>query len=211
MEEEKREKEIVLVEKTKGKFNIKLIIILLVVIILMGFIIYRFAYKGSSSDIIMRARVAFQKSVDTEELRTATFTYNGVAKKCQEECKNDGNDEYLYFVSYEGEVTAGIDFDKIDFNVDKKTKKMTIIMPEVKITNSSAFIEKQKYIFKNSKYDNVNEITEANRLCNEELTKKAKEDEQLLLTAKENAKIVLQQFFETWLSNYYDDYTLEII
>ncbi len=205
-------KEVIVVEdKKKGKLNIKVILILLVIILIMGFIIYKFIYKGSSSDIIISARVAFQKSVDTEELRTATFTYNGVVIKCKEECKNDGTDERLYFVSYEGEVTAGLDFDKIDFNVDKKNKKMTIIMPEVKITNAQAFMEKQKYIFKNSKYDNVNEITEANRLCNEDIKKRASEDEQLLATAKDNAKIVLEQFFETWLNNYYDGYTLEIV
>ena len=209
--EENEKKEIVVVEEKKGKINIKIILILLVIISVMGFVIYRFVYRGSSSDIIMRARVAFQKSVDTEELRTATFTYNGVVIKCKEECKNDDSDEHLYFVSYEGEVTAGIDFDKIDFSVDKNNKKMTIIMPEVKITNATAFIEKQKYIFKNSSYDNVNEITEANRLCNEDINRRAKEDEQLLATAKDNAKIVLQQFFETWLNNYYEGYTLEII
>jgi hypothetical protein len=203
------DKSVVVVEK--GKKNTKLIIILLGIIVVLGLVIYFMFSKDSSNGIIIRAKSNFKKAVDTEELRTSTFTYNGVARKCKEECKNDGTDERLYFVSYEGEVTAGLDFDKIDFNVDKKNKKMTIIMPEVKITNAQAFMEKQKYIFKNSKYDNVNEITEANRLCNEDIKKRASEDEQLLATAKDNAKIVLEQFFETWLNNYYDGYTLEIV
>ena len=36
--------------------------------------------------------------------------------------KNDGKDEYLYYGSYEGDVTAGINCDEIDFKVDKDKK-----------------------------------------------------------------------------------------
>lgn len=207
--EDKKKKDFVIIEN--GKLNIKIILILVAIIFILGFIIYSLYNKDSSNGIIIRAKSAFKKSVDTEELRTATFTYNGVAKKCKEECKNDDTDEYLYYVSYEGEVTAGIDFDEIDFNVDKANKKMTIIMPEVKVTDSKTFIEKQKFIFKNSEYDTVNELSEANRICNEDIKKRANEDSLLLETAKDNAKIVLEQFFETWLNSYYNGYTLEIM
>ena len=207
--EDKKKKNFVIIEN--GKLNIKIIIILVAIIFILGFIIYSLYNKDSSNGIIIRAKSAFKKSVDTEELRTATFTYNGVAKKCKEECKNDYTDEYLYYVSYEGEVTAGIDFDELDFNVDKTNKKMTIIMPEVKVTDSKTFIEKQKFIFKNSEYDTVNELSEANRICNEDIKKRANEDSLLLETAKDNAKIVLEQFFETWLKSYYNGYTLEIM
>ena len=203
------DKSVVVVEK--GKNNTKLIIILLGIIVVLGLVIYFMFNKDSSNGIIIRAKSNFKKAVDTEELRTATFTYNGVAKKCKEECKNDGKDEYLYYVSYEGDVTAGFDFDDIEFKVDKEKKKMTITMPEVKITDSHTYIEKQKFIFKNSKYDTVNELSEANRICNEDIKKRANEDNLLLETAKENAKVVLQQFFETWLNNYYPDYTLEVM
>ena len=204
----KKKKDFVIINN--GKLNIKVIIILLVIIVLLGFIIYSLFNKDSSNGIIIRAKSAFKKSVDTEELRTATFTYNGVAKKCKDECLNDGNDEYLYYVSYEGDVTAGIDFDDLEFKIDKTNKKMTIVMPEVKITDSKTYIEKQKFIFKNSKYDTVNELSEANRICNQDIKKRANEDSLLLVTAKDNAKIVLEQFFEPWLNNYYNGYTLEV-
>ncbi len=203
------DKSVVVVEK--GKKNTKLIIILLGIIVVLGLVIYFMFSKDSSNGIIIRAKSNFKKAVDTEELRTATFTYNGVARKCKEECKNDGKDEYLYYVSYEGDVTAGFDFDDIKFSVDKEKKKMTITMPEVKITDSHTYIEKQKFIFKNSKYDTVNELSEANRICNEDIKKRANEDNLLLETAKDNAKVVLQQFFETWLNNYYPGYTLEVM
>ena len=203
------DKSVVVVEK--GKNNTKLIIILLGIIVVLGLVIYFMFSKDSSNGIIIRAKSNFKKAVDTEELRTATFTYNGVAKKCKEDCKNDGKDEDLYYVSYEGDVTAGFDFDDIKFSVDKEKKKMTITMPEVKITDSHTYIEKQKFIFKNSKYDTVNELSEANRICNEDIKKRANEDNLLLETAKDNAKVVLQQFFETWLNNYYPGYTLEVM
>ncbi len=206
------EKNVIIVEKDKkSKLNIKLILILLVIIAVLGFIVYSLFNKDSANGIVIRAKTTFKKSVDTEELRTATFTYNGVAKKCKEECKNDGNDEYVYYVSYEGDVTAGFDFDDIKFSVDKEKKKMTITMPEVKITDSHTYIEKQKFIFKNSKYDTVNELSEANRICNINIKKRNNEDSLLLETAKENAKIVLEQFFEPWLNNYYNGYTLEVM
>lgn len=205
------EKNVIIVEKDKkSKLNIKLILILLVIIAVLGFIVYSLFNKDSANGIVIRAKTTFKKSVDTEELRTATFTYNGVAKKCKEECKNDGNDEYVYYVSYEGDVTAGFDFDDVDFKVNKDKKLMSIIMPEIKITDSHTYIEKLKFIFQNSKYDNVNELSEANRICNEDIKRRTSEDTLLLETAKENAKVVLQQFFETWLKNYYPGYTLEI-
>lgn len=205
------EDKVIVIEKEKKSINTKLIVILLVVIAILGFIVYLMFNKDSTNGIIVRAKTTFKKAVDTEELRTATFTYNGVAKKCKEECKNDGNDEYLYYVSYEGDVTAGFDFDEIEFKVDKDKKKMIITMPEVTITDSHTYIEKQKFIFKNSKYDTVNELSEANRICNDDIKKRASEDSLLLETAKENAKVVLQQFFETWLNNYYSGYTLEVM
>ena len=204
------DKNVIIVKDKKG-VNTKLIIILLCIIAILGFIIYLMFNKDSSNGIIIRAKSSFKKSVDTEELRTATFTYNGVAKKCKEECKNDGTDEYLYYVSYEGDVTAGFDFDDIDFKVDKDKKKMIITMPDIKITDSHTYIEKQKFIFRNSKYDTVNELSEANRICNEDIKIRASEDNLLLETAKDNAKVVLQQFFETWLNNYYPGYTLEVM
>ena len=204
------DKNVIVVDKSR-KGHTKLIIILLCIIAVLGFIIYLLFNKDSANGIIIRAKSSFKQAVDTEELRTATFTHNGVAKKCKEECKNDGTDEYVYYVMYEGDVTAGIDFEDIDFKVDKDNKKMIITVPKVEITNSRTYIEKQKFIFMNSSYDNVKELSEANRICNEDIKKRASEDTLLLETAKENAKIVLQQFFEAWLNNYYQGYTLEII
>lgn len=199
-------------EKTKKiNLNTKLIVILLIVIAFLSFIVYLLVNNSGDNGIIIRAKSSFKKAIDIDELRTATFTYNGVAKKCKEECKNDGNDEYVYYVMYEGDVTAGIDFDEIDFKIDKANKKMIIAMPQVKITNSHTYIEKQRFIFKNSSYDNVTELSEANRICNEDIKKKASEDNLLIDTAKENARIVLRQFFETWLNNYYPGYSLEVM
>ncbi len=195
----------------KISLNTRLITILLVVIAILGFVVYLLIKNSGDNGIVLRAKSSFKKAVDIEELRTATFTYNGVAKKCKEECKNDGNDEYVYYVMYEGDVTAGIDFDDIKFDIDKDGKVMKITMPEVKITNSHTYIEKQRFIFKNSSYDNVTELSEANRICNEDIKKKASEDNLLIDTAKENARIVLRQFFESWLNNYYPGYTLEIV
>ena len=211
IEEDKSEPKVIVVE-SKGKgVNIKLIVILLVIIAILGFMVYKFLNKDSSSGIILRAKSTFKKAADVSELQTATFTYNGVAKRCKEECKNDGKDEYLYYVSYEGDVTAGFDFDEIDFKVDKELKKMIIILPEVKITNSHTYIDKHKFIFKNSSYDTAQELSEANRICNDDLKKRVNEDAQLLETAKDNAKVILEQFFEAWLKNYYSDYTLEVM
>ena len=209
---EDSEKNILIVNhENKGTWNIKLIIFLLVTIVILSFTIYLLFNKDSSNGIIIRAKSAFKKSTDLSELQTATFTYNGVAKRCKDECKDDGHDEYLYYVSYEGDVTAGIDFDEIEFRIDKEHKKMIIVMPEVSITNARTYIEKQKFIFRNSKYDTVSELSEANRICNLDIKKRVSEDNRLLETAKENAKIVLEHFFEPWLNTYYSDYTLEVI
>ena len=78
------------------------------------------------------------------------------------------------------------------------------------LTNVKTYIDKHKFIFHNSKYDTASELSEANRICNEDIKRRVNEDNQFLETAKENAKVILKQFFETWLKNYYSDWTLEI-
>lgn len=198
------------IQKVK-KGNTKLVIVLLAVIVILGLIIYKFLFKNSSKGIIIDAKTSFEKTSDVQELRTAKFTYNGVAKKCQDGCKYDDSDKPLYYVSYEGEVTVGLDFEEISFEVDKDKKILKIITPEVKITDARTFIEKQKFIFKKGGYDTATELSEANRICNEDIKRRASEDDKLLQTAKDNAKIVLEQFFSSWLDHYYTDYKLEVL
>ena len=52
---------------------------------------------------------SLEKVLEIDELSTAEYTYNAVAKKHSQDGK-----EIKYYVAYEGKVTAGVDFEKID-------------------------------------------------------------------------------------------------
>lgn len=193
-----------------NKKNPKIIILISIVIIVMLVIIIKNIIYSEPNRIKMNAKNSIEKVVESSELRTVTYTYNAIAKKCEGECSDKKNDDYLYFVSYKGTVTAGIDFEYVTFEVDKENKKLIITVPEAKITSYNIDIGKNKYIFKDEKYNNASELNSAHDICEKDLKDRTSKDELILKTAKENAQVVLKQFYEPWLKNYYKNYTLEV-
>ncbi len=83
-----------------------------------------------SSDIVL------EKLQDVKELTTLKYTYTNVGSFENE------NEFYgvkipftlkKFIVSYDGNLSAGIDLDDVEVNVDNKGKKINITMPKAKI------------------------------------------------------------------------------
>ena len=68
--------------------------------------------------------------VDIAELSTAEFIYNGIAEIPKKEHSN----EILCRVRYKAKVKASINMEDIKFDIDDKKKKITPILPKIKIT-----------------------------------------------------------------------------
>ena len=201
MEKNKDLKEMI---KKNPKFAIGSCIILIILIV----IIFYGIFYSKPSRIIIEAKSTKEKVVQKNELRTVTYTYNGIAKQCKNECKNDGKDTYLYFVSYKGTVTAGIDFNKLEYEI--KDKRLIITIPEAIISGHNVEVGEFKYIFKNDKYNVADELNNAFEICDKDLKNRTANDELILSTAKDNAISIIKQFYEPWLKKKYPDYELEV-
>ncbi|WP_243343163.1 DUF4230 domain-containing protein [Anaerococcus sp. AGMB09787] len=120
------------------KSKVKKGIIILVGLVVLVFGSYFLGMKAGvfnakpeiSSDIVL------EQLQDVKELTTLKYTYTNVGSFENE------NEFYgvkipftlkKFIISYDGNLSAGIDLDEVEVNVDNKGKKINITMPEAKI------------------------------------------------------------------------------
>lgn len=207
MKEEVKEEE-VKEENKKGVKNNKAIfpvIIVLLLIIVIGLFV---ATRGHGS-VKTHIKTSLESIVEKSDLETANITYNVIAKKCKDEKKCDKKsnniDDFKYVVSCKGTITAGIDFKKINIEVDGK--KVLITMPEATIVGEPN-IGSIKFI--NGKDLEAAELPDARKLCQETVIEKSKNDNKLIPAAKEQARVVLEEFYDQWIKAYDSSYTIEV-
>jgi len=101
-----------------------------------------------------------------------------------------------YIYSYDGVIKAGIDFTKLDHNIDSIAKVITVYLPEAYIT--SVFVDEDSLVI----YDESKNIFTPLKLDDIQSSRKQMEIEAveqaiangLLLEAAENAKILINAF-----------------
>ncbi len=193
----------------KGKYSDLFKLLLLVFII--G-LVSLFVFKYGDGKVKMSAKVLLEKVVEKNDLQTVSYTYNAIAKQCKNDKCTDksSNDDYKYFVAYEGIVTAGIDMEKVDVKIDKTNKKIILTIPEPYITGYNVPIESLNFIFTKEKYNESKELQIAHKLCKEDLEGRSNNEELILNTAKNNAILVLKEFYKPLIEKKYPKYDLEI-
>lgn len=153
---------------------------------------------------------SLDKVVEKSNLETVDFTYNVIAKKCEDEinCDLNSNDieNFKYVVSCKGTITAGIDFKKVKINVDEKKKVISVIISNANLVNEPSVASVR---FLNDDV-NAEELPNARNLCADVIKSKSEEDEKLLPAAKEQAIIVLESFYKEWIKAYNPEYTVEV-
>ena len=117
-----------------------------------------------------------KKMVNASELSTFKAVYNGVAVVMNEKEK----EEIDYHVSYEAEVLAGFDFDKLEIDEEKESKTITLIIPEIVITDVNVDIGSLDYIFKNSKANKITVSDQAYDACIADVTKESEQESAIL-------------------------------
>jgi len=188
---------------------IKIGIILIGLIVILSIILN--IVNSKAGNLKISAESSLEKIVEKNDLETVNYTYNAIARQCiSDNCSNENNDNYKYFVSYEGTVTAGIDFKQVKIEVDKKTKKLTITVPEPKITGYNVDIGSLKFIFTKDKYNEASELEKAFKLCKEDLENRSEKDRLILKTAKQNSITVLEAFFKPWIETFNSEYEVEV-
>ncbi len=201
-EEENIEKE------PKKKKKVPYVIILVAVLV----IIFAGTYYMGDGRIRISVESWLERIVKKNDLQTVTYTYNAIVKQCKnDKCtEKSSNDDYKYFVSYEGTVTAGIILKKVDIDVDRANKKIIMTLPEATITGYNVPIGKLDFIFMKGKYNKSQELEAAHKLCKADLEERSSKDKLILETAKKNAAIVLKEFYKPLIDRKYPKYDLEI-
>ena len=197
----------IVLEKFNKNKKYFIIIFLLIII----FIINMFLLPSKERTIKNNVKSSLDRIVEKSNLETVNITYNVIAKECKnnKKCDKTSNkiEDFKYVVSCKGTITAGIDFSKIEIEVDEKEKKLIVTMPEASMIDEPNIGSIQ---FLNGEDLSANELPNARKLCQLTTKEKSEKDKKLLPAAKEQAKTVLHEFYEQWLKIYDPQYKVEV-
>lgn len=192
--------------KTKNKFSILIVVIVILVIGVIGGSFLN-SKEGKTRNVV---KSSLDKIVEKSDLETVSFTYNVIAKKCKDDnnCDTKSNDinHFKYVVSCKGTITAGIDFSKVKIDVDNRKKLITISIPEATLENSPS-ISTVRFLNDDVQAD---ELPNARSLCTDTIKSKSESDEKFLPAAKEQARVVLENFYSQWIKAYDKKYKIEV-
>lgn len=203
--EKKAKKQSKLGKIIKGFKTSKKIIFALAIVIVLIVVGWLISITGEEGKLTTISESYLQKIIEINELSTADYTYNATVSKTK-----DDSSEIMYYVAYEGTVTAGIDFHEIDFDLNEEEKVITITIPEVKIHNISVNMGTMDYIFTKDKYETETISQEAYKLCKADLNKRIEDEELLKKTAKENAISSVEALFKPWIETIDKEYQVVI-
>lgn len=186
---------------------IKIILVCLIAVVLIaGGIILGTKVKSDKGEPEVITKTTLMKIINVSELSTSTSIYNGIAKVMNEK-KNEKVD---YYVSYEAKVSAGIDFDKVEMNVDNDSKKIEITLPVPYITNIDVDVASMDFIFID-KRANKSTVTEtALKACERDVEAESKDQTAILELAQQNAVNVVTALVKPFVEQLDEEYTLAI-
>ncbi|MBQ6887943.1 MAG: DUF4230 domain-containing protein [Lachnospiraceae bacterium] len=160
--------------------------------------------KEDKTEIVTKSTL--EKIINVSELSTYEAVYNGVAK-----VMNDKKTEKIdYHVYYEARVKAGIDFENVEIDVDSEAKKITVDLPDVKITDVNVDITSLDYIFENNKANTETVSEEAYKACIEDVTNESSNEDAIYELAEQNAKNIIEALIMPFVKQLDTDYVLEI-
>lgn len=176
----------------------------IIVVIILIVLLLTITNKKEEKEIITQSTL--EKIVNVSELSTYEVIYNGVAK-VMNETKPEKVD---YYVSYESKVKAGIDFEQIEINVDNEAKKISVTLPEIKITDVNVDITTLDYIFENEKANTSTVSQEAYKACIEDVTNESASKNAIYKLAEKNAENMIEALISPFVKQLDAEYVVEI-
>ena len=186
----------------KVKYIIGIAIMLAVVII--GLLAVSMSSKKSEPEIISKSTL--EDIINVSDLSTFEAVYNGIAKVTDE----DNPEKVNYYVSYDAKVKAGIDFEKVDITVNTDEKIITVMLPEIKITDVNVDITSLDYIFENEKANTETVSEEAYKKCIEDVTSESNSEDAIYELAEQNARNIVEALISPFVEQLDSEYRLEI-
>ncbi len=191
--------------KLSKKIKIVLALIGIVATAILLYIAYDALFVDKGHKVTTISESSLEQIIQIEELSTTDYIYNSIATAYLE----DGQ-KVKYYVAYEGNVKAGINFSKIEVSLDEENKKISIKLPEVEIQDIIVDIESLDFIFTKDKYNTQTELQAAYKLCVADLESKVGNENALFVMAKENARLTVEALIAPWIKQVDDEYFVEI-
>jgi len=160
--------------------------------------------KKSEPEIISKSTL--EDIINVSDLSTFEAVYNGIAKVTDE----DNPEKVNYYVSYDAKVKAGIDFEKVDITVNTDEKIITVMLPEIKITDVNVDITSLDYIFENEKANTETVSEEAYKKCIEDVTSESNSEDAIYELAEQNARNIVEALISPFVEQLDSEYRLEI-
>ncbi len=147
---------------------------------------------GEEGGVNTISESTLKEVLEISQMSTAEYTYNSLLQKSNE--KN----EIEYSVCYNGTITAGIDFSKIEIEIDDNAKTINVTVPKAEINSINVDAGSLEYIFENEKYNTETVNSEAYALAVNDLEQKAYSNTEILTLAKENAISTVEALLQPW-------------
>lgn len=193
--------------QTKKVSNPKIYIAILFGIVVVVIILFLFLPKQTNDNSIEVITVqTLEKIINVSELSTFTAVYNGVA-----EVKNEKTpDKIEYYVSYNAQVKAGIDIEKIDISLDDTSMVIRVKLPDVHITDIIVDISSMDFIFYNKKADTATISSTAYRACEDDVKNESENQVEILELAHQNAVNIIIALISPIIEQMDIGYTLHV-
>lgn len=186
----------------KVRFSTIVVILLLSVIAISLFSSNR--SKNSQAAIINES--SLKKIIDVSDLSTFQAVYNGIAEVMD---KND-EEKIAYYVSYEAKVKAGVDFEKVEIDVDDEKKIIMVEVPDIKINDVDVDITSLDYIFIDNSANTSTVSQEAYKRCIEDVNNESKNETAIYELAEENAHNIIEALISPFIKQLDNEYQLQI-
>lgn len=165
----------------------KIILVVIVVIIIIAIISLfgpSVVNKIGVGNVVTSSQL--EKAIDIDQLSTAEFVYNGIAEKY----KDDDPEEIECYISYNANVKIGVSMQDIKFEIDKQSKTVTPILPEIKINSDSISFDENSISYIPENPDIL--LKDIISCCEEDAREEAQGSKELHQTAEENLKAVIE-------------------
>lgn len=195
-------------EKLEKKFKIgdKKILVIVVLVAVVVAVLAIMITKNSKDRLTISTKSTLEKIIEISDLSTIEYTYNAIVTKYDE----DKPKEVEYYVSYEGIVEAGIDFNEVKIEIDDKSKVISITLPPAKVNRTIVDMGTLDYIHVKESDESVGVSQEAYKLCLKDLQDRANEEDEILESAKDNAKSAIEALLKPWIDSVDGVFTVEI-
>ena len=145
-------------------------------------------------------------------LQTLQVPYNSVLRVEEVKKKETDDTKYKYAVAYNGTVTFGIDFDKIEVVEDNDKKQIIVKMPSVKITETYVDPNSIVAIYLEDKKANTEfSFIDRRKECDDDLRNKANTDKRVLDMAQKTAESTIRNLLTPFADRLYKGYELIVV